>query len=280
MACYPLDKLRIKYHDKRAKPYVLVYQQGRVGSTSVYESLCESNISLPIFHVHTFCPTTSLETISKCKAERRRVARYQHMGLLIGRSLEHRRATARPEPAAYIVNIVRDPIAVMLSLWFMKPKNSLKVNWNASESEIIDACMSQFIEMLDRDDPTRWAICNWHDHVFLPETGIDVYKNPFDHEKGYTIIKSQGYKVVLFRLEDVKHTFQHGISDLLGIDSSRVVFHHRNLHRDHQHAGVFEKVKKSIRISPEVCDKVYDTNMVRHFYSDQLIEKMRTRWTG
>ena len=47
-----LDKLTIKYHSYITKQFTVIFSMGRVGSTSVYESLTSHDLKGPLFKVH------------------------------------------------------------------------------------------------------------------------------------------------------------------------------------------------------------------------------------
>jgi hypothetical protein len=267
----------IRWKSSADVPFVLVYQQGRVASTSVYESLCSLELGLPIFHVHTLSRARAEARIERARREGRRVDRNLVVGSALSRELEKHQADPGRAPWK-VVTIFRDPIAVMMSIHFMHPE-ILEASTGAGEIER-DAMLEHFQRIFENDDPAGWELSRWYEDVFAEETGVDVFAHPFDRDRGYSIVREQGLEVLLLRFESLRQCFSEAVAEWLDVSPSRVSLPHANVHREKSLDGLHDFAKKNLALSRAACERVYSTRFVRHFYSDAAIEALVDRWTG
>lgn len=116
-------------------PLVLVYQQGRVASTSVYASLLAANLDMPVYHVHTLSSARATEWIERAKQSGRRINRNFVLGKMLGEVISGLGEGPYPDPWK-IICIFREPISVMLSLHFLNPRENLRNYWKNTERKI------------------------------------------------------------------------------------------------------------------------------------------------
>jgi hypothetical protein len=266
----------IRWKSASGVPFVLVYQQGRVASTSVYEGLCALDLGLPVFHVHTLSRARAEERIEQARREGRRVDRNLIVGRALSRELE--RHQADPDRAPWkVVSIFRDPIGVMMSIHFMHP-TILRASTGHGGLDG-DAALDHFRRIFENDDPAGWELSRWYDDVFAEETGVDVFAHPFDRDRGYSVIRAQGLDVLLIRFESLRECFSQAIGEWLEVSPSRVTLPHANIHREKSLDGLHDFAKKNLSLSREACERVYSTRFVRHFYSEAAIDALVEQWT-
>jgi predicted secreted protein len=88
----------------------------------------------------------------------------------------------------------------MMSLYFMNAKATFKEALNEEgivESSLVMDHLGTFFE---NDDPNGWKVVNWFDKTFHPEVGINVYDYEFNYDKGYVVIESEEYQIILLKL--------------------------------------------------------------------------------
>ena len=53
-----------------------------------------------------------------------------------------------------------------------------------------------------------------------------------------------------------------------------------HIHKIDDYKNIQKYVTENLKIDRETCEKVYSTKFIRHFYSDELIEKMVKKWSN
>lgn len=276
-----VDWSRIVWHSMRSSPFVLVYQQGRVGSTTVFESLRRIGLKTPIYHVHTLSPSRAQRLIQDNHRQGKRVPRYLIVGRLLGVQLQrHLRNVEQglPKKPWNVVSVFRDPISILISLHFLHPEASFGSIIENGANLNPDKATQQVRATLENDDPNGWAICRWYEEVFERELGVDIFQHPFDAEKGYGVFQSRGLRILLLRLEDLTERFAPAISEWLEVPEDSIRLVHSNPHRGARYSDVHRYVTENLRLSREACKRIYSTRVVQHFYTADLIAELTDKW--
>jgi len=266
-----IDKALINKVTLSNKPFIIIYQQGRVASTSIYESLYDSNLTFPIYHIHTISAVSAQKQITAAKLSNRKVFRHLYVGKMLSNALIKHKTRNDTVPWK-VISIVRDPLAIMVSLHFLNAKKDSNI-FSSNESTL-----KHFELLFSTNDPSKWAICTWFDDVFYDELGIDVYQHPFNTETGYTIIKEGKLDILLLRFDELSQAFKNGCSELFEVDKERFNLKHANVHKNTQYDERLSYVKKHLKIPREFCNKIYATKLAKHFYSPNQIEELTAKW--
>ncbi|ADH86465.1 Protein of unknown function NKWYS [Desulfurivibrio alkaliphilus AHT 2] len=272
------DCRKINKAVRQGTPLVLIYQYGRVASTSVYASVLAANLDMPVYHVHTLSSARAVEWIDRARRNGRRIDRNFVLGKLLGEVISKIGDGSYPKPWK-IISIFREPISVFVSLHFLNPKGQfvevLEKYCEGNKSPVID----YFQTLFDRDDPSGWLLSNWYDEVFGEETGVNVYDHRFDVDQGYQIIKDDRFEILLLRFEDLSNGFKQGAAQLFGLGEDRFNLIHSHLHKNDKYHEIHEYVKNNLKLSRETCNKIYSTKFIKHFYSDDLIDRLTAKWS-
>lgn len=272
---YPFDIMKVRIDRLNRKKMVLVYQQGRVASTSIHESLSELNENLSIYHVHTVSEEKADAMIKRAKRNGQRVNRYLLIGKLISRELERKK-----QKKWNVISVVRDPISMMISILFMDPELNFKDIIDKDE-EVESKITEKIQKILETDDSEKWDICSWFDRVFNNELNIDIFNSDFDKEKGYIIYKERNINTLILRFEDMNSIFGDAVNKWLGINSDqKVELKYHNIYKSNDFSAVQDYVKKNLIVSEQACRRIYSTKMVQSFYSDEIISDLISKWTG
>lgn len=273
------DSRKINKAVRHGIPLVLIYQYGRVASTSVYASVLAANLDMPVYHVHTLSLARATKWIEKAKQNGRRIDRNFVLGRTLGEVISGFGEGPYPNPWK-IICIFREPISVMLSLHFLNPKGTfaqvLEKHGEKDRNQVVD----YFQTLFDRDDPSGWLLSRWFDDVFQEETGINVYEHRFDVDQGYQIIKDDRFEVLLLRFEDLSKGFKQGAAEFFGLEADRFNLIHSHIHKNDKYNEIHEYVKNNLKLSVETLRKIYSTDFVRHFYSHELIERLTEKWSS
>lgn len=273
-----IDKALIYYSSIKGTPFVLIYQQGRVASTSVYESIKSLNLPYPIYHVHTISYKYAQQEIDRLKKKGGKIYRHFFVGQYLYKALHRHNSRSDPLPWK-IICIFRDPIEIMISLHFLNldnnPNNKFSVNGVLDKKKTL----AFFENLFENNDPSKWAICNWFDDVFFNELGIDVFSYPFDKTQGYSIIPANKLDVLLIRFENLDQAYKQGTAKLLGLSVDDVNLQYANIHTNKDTHELHKYIKKNLKLSKNACEKVYSTKFMKHFYSAELIGQLTSKWT-
>lgn len=109
----------------------------------------------------------------------------------------------------------------------------------------------------------------------LKEHFFDILAHPFDQEKGYTIIKEGNTEVFIYQLEKLNNIVPE-LSDWVGVPFDKI--EKGNVGEDKWIGDTYKQAQKEIQITQEYFDKCFDEPYVKHFYSEEDIEKFKARW--
>lgn len=248
---------------------ILVYQMGKVGSTTVYSSLNKQLLFTPVFHVHSLCDDT-LKKYAKA---------YQAVGEIPGqiKYLRHgdflRKKLDRSVAIKWkIITMVREPIIRDISIFFQQRDRNFPHGVDASE--IIDILQKHFASFQESTD----YACNWFDREIKSNFNIDIYDFSFDKQKGYHIIKEKDKEILIIRLEDLNNCFQLALREFLVLDKP-IELLSKNIAKDKQYKNQYLEVVNKIKIPKSICELIYSSKYVKHFYSDATIDDFINRWT-
>jgi hypothetical protein len=174
-----LRYMRFRKSDDRERTPLIIYQMGKVGSTTLLQSLQNTSLDMDVLHVHVLLP----EWITKVRDQ------YRYTDILASIYLRERLDNEFDRHQWKVISLVRDPIARNISSFFQAlPVNFPKLQKRYLQEGIelkdrVNELIEVFLERFDEHEtPVRWF-----DVHMQPVFGLDVYKNGFTHSKGYQI---------------------------------------------------------------------------------------------
>ncbi|HXV42375.1 MAG TPA: putative capsular polysaccharide synthesis family protein, partial [Anaerolineae bacterium] len=270
-----------------AQPPLLIYQMGKVGSSTVYKSLQALKLDMPIYHPHFLTP----ELIETYEAKRKQYFGTERMGDLkhiwqceylskqIKKGLNGKKWK--------VVTLVRDPIARNVSAFFetlevkllngsdqykIKADSKSVYSFEIITSVVNVAELSQlFVEKFDHDTPLVFF-----DREVKVMLDIDVFLGEFPKSKGYKIYHGKYVDVLLIKLENLNDCAPRAFKEFLDIDGFTLV--NTNIGSEKNYAPIYQKLKNSITLPDVYIDEMYKSKYARHFYSEAEIEKFKTKW--
>lgn len=255
-------KLRLR---TRLSNPVLIYQMGKVASTSIYASLKEST-DFDVFHAHRLNP----ENIAKVKEEhlqRGDVPPDDTRGLyLYNRLIKPRRKSTR------IITLVREPVGRNISAFFQNLESFERMK-DAHSALEIEELVRDFIHKYNHDVPLTWF-----DEELRATTGIDVYQHPFPHQKGCQRIDDPPFRVLVMRHDLADEVKGSRIAEFLGLDSFHIT--RVNVSSSKEYAETYRAFLASIQLPEDYVDRMLSSKYARHFYSPEEREALSRRWTG
>lgn len=89
-------------------------------------------------------------------------------------------------------------------------------------------------------------------------------------------MKNKNTSVLLFRIENLNSRFDKEFKEFLGKDLT--IKSIQNNGEQKEYSGVYSKFKRAIEIPDWYLDQMYNSDYVRHIYTDQQIASFRSRW--
>lgn len=234
--CSPIRNIKKITTDGKT---VLVFQPGKVGSTTVYRSLEKMQINA--IHLHTFSDFLS----------------------------EYKRFIQECLNSIKIITLVREPIGRDISDFIQYFKWDYlmvdRMHLQKMDSNIEDRLIDSLRNQCNVGDGLEF---DWFHTELESLTGIDVFQYPFDKEMGYVQISKGKYQVLVLTLEKLNENRQI-IADFCEIDD--FVLENENEAKNKRYKYLYANLMEKIKIPQDIIDKYYyDNKSMDYFYSDDM----------
>lgn len=245
----------------RAPETIFIYQMGKVGSTTLENSLPNA------IHVHAFYSKNNT-----CPVRMKGLAKFgfkyfiyrteqELVDYLLRRAFKKRKNTK-------IITLVRQPIRRNISMFF----HDLDAYLFAAHTNCMNTRSAPLITRYQKTDMLfdvfgcefdhNYAL-NWFDREFLPMTGVDVYKHSFDTEKGYALITECQIEVLCLRTDKLSENV-NVLSDYLG---NQVEILSANKANDKWYGELYQQFVQTYTPSVALELKLKESKFVKHFFS-------------
>lgn len=237
---------------------VLIYQMGKVGSSTVCKTFDDKEI--PNLHVH-FVSRDKWSSAAKLYMENgKSLPPHFHTGRLL------RPWSNWTERRVKVVTLVRDPIAREVSKEFEM----------SSLLEVPTDDVNESLQVL-RNRLTSPGALNfpytWFENEILPTFGVDVFEHPFNRKEGFGRITRKNVDILILTLERLDDLVPTVLSDFVG--------QALQLKKDRVRTDkVYTAVKQRLNLEERTVRRLYDCEWMRHFYTDRDIEQFVERWSG
>lgn len=249
---------------------ILVFQMGKVGSTSVYASLKRLELDVPLYHLHFLNNLDDME-----ETVRRFPARAARSLELIATARKIRQEMARqPRKKWNIITLVREPIPRLVSVFFESIDDyipNMKECYAAGELGL-DAMISYFVNEFRES----WVL-NWFDTQVRDLFGLDVFETPFDKGRGYQIYEQSNIRLLLMRLHDLNRVAPQAMHEFLGISNFQLVT--RNVGEAKATGSLYRDFVNGLRLPPTMVHEWHSTRYAKHFYTPEELAASVARWT-
>jgi hypothetical protein len=249
---------------------ILVYQPGKVGSSSICHSLFASGISSTHVHMLTerfifdlipeisWIPTPEeLATIQRC-------SQYCSAGIKSANTLK-------------IISLVRDPLGRDYSQFVYHLGELVNSGYPAPSASLLELCVDGLRRRATQNGKCpRGYQFEWFEYELKEVFGIDVYASPFDKEQGYSIIRQGNVEVLLIKLERL-NDLASVIADFCGANNLSLVT--SNQARSKSYSGIYASLRESVQIPGDLISLYYNGNpYVDHFYGKTEKDNFLTTW--
>jgi hypothetical protein len=165
---------------------------------------------------------------------------------------------------------VRDPVARAASSLFQ-----IGGGWEAEPDD--DAAVAILTQsLIDLFDAGRGRL-DWFESQLRPVTGVDVFEEPFDPSAGWTIVDRGRFRVLVIRFEDMPRVAGTALAALFGLPSP-LELTHSNDGQAKGYAARYDLFKRTAKLPTRVLDVAYGSQLARHFYAQEELDRFRARW--
>ncbi|WP_459415918.1 putative capsular polysaccharide synthesis family protein [Flagellimonas marinaquae] len=220
---------------------VLVYQMGKVGSSSVHQSIGAVYPGY-CFQIHRFSN------------------HHRYIG-------EVYRQYYKNKIPLKIISMVREPIERNVSGFFQTFKKTTGTEFQKDKVDMEDL-MASFLEKFNHQLPLKWFDKNIYKHF-----NIDVFNREFP-ERGYDIFVRGNIELLLFKHDLPDAQKEQLISEFLDLEDFSII--RTNISSQKEYASTYQKFKQ-IPLPHSYIDEMLDSRYARHFYGNEL-KGLKDKW--
>jgi hypothetical protein len=255
--------------------FVMIYQMPKIGSQTIEATLRQCSFPHPVQRFHNLSPQitrTIKHGLSSAEATEawKREARAQLEATRSIRSCIRRRKLLRlcgfGVPKLEIITGVRELIGLMLASIF----ENYRYFAPQFESLTITKCREALLH-----PKTFKTIRDWFDLELKSCVGLDVYETGFPQALGYSIFETRLARVLVYRFENFE-ALPGVLSTFLGWDIQE--WESTNLSGSKDYAEQYRFVKKHLHLPADFVSGLYETRLMRHFYSAEERRHWHARW--
>lgn len=266
------------YSKLRGKEPLVVYQMGKVGSSTVVASLKSISSKWTVYHIHTLTREgiEGREKIYRKMVENSSTTYFPRAKHLLASRYLHRSLTKGLNGKKWkIVTLVRDPIARQMSEFFQTidywlPDFNQKYQANTVN---IETAVNTFLDKRQHNQSS-----DWFETDLKPSLGIDVFGSDFPKSKGYKIYSGQQVELLVLKLETLNKCATDAFAEFLKIDNFHLI--NTNVGSEKMYAAAYKKFRTLIDLPETYINNVYTSRYMRHFYDEAEIEKFKSKWSS
>jgi hypothetical protein len=264
---------------------LLVYQMGKVGSSTIVRSLNALGIDRPIYHPHFL----TRERIAQTEADRRQflgTERYAYLKrpwlyAFLVKQLDKGLRGGKWK----VVSLTREPVSRNLSVFFENleiksvddgrryeiSSHYYRIAPTIIELNRLNVLSALFFEKVNHDSPDQFF-----EKEIKGVLGVDVFDRAFPTSQGYCIYEGAVADILVLRLEDLNRVAGQAFFEFMGIADFELL--NTNVGSEKHYAALYNAFKAYVHLPEAYLNRMYRSRYVRHFYADAQIEAFRQKW--
>ena len=224
-------------------PGFLLFQPGKVGSSTVYYTLKKAGV--PVIHFHSFDADIYLEQL-ECYLK-------------------------QADQQIRMITLVRDPVARDISM-YMQRFTELYLDKNTVDADILQGIYKYLKQSLTQKCSEEFQ---WFDKI-KKITGIDIFQYPFDKENGWGIVRQGKWEILILKVEKLNQNLKI-LEKFTRTELKRFV--KDNIGEQKNYKYLYAAVKEKLGLSADVLDQYYECNeRFDHFYTEQEKNLFKRRY--
>ena len=273
---YHRTRLWLQGYNQPSK--LLIYQMGKVASTSIFQALQAKIYNQPIYHIHYL----SLDKLSRqLQTERKNFPKNRYiLNEVVEADYIRQQLNNHPEQIQQwkIITLVRDPIGRRVSAFFQATEIPKLSATQQDDSEFIDDLVQSLVERFlsswlnNASDPYYWF-----DSELKSSFGFDIFAHHFDQSLGYQIYRPiNGPEILCIQLEKLNNCASEAFENFLGIRD--LSLSKANVGSEKRYAVLYKKFKAALKLPRDFVEAMYNSAHVTHFYRPEEIAQFQQRW--
>jgi hypothetical protein len=255
--------LRRSFRRYRDEDTILIYQMGKVGSTSLAKALGDRAIQ-----IHNFYPRN--EPCSRRPLYRSGLHKkplqwaFYHV---IRRAIRRRRTLK-------IITLVRDPIGRNVSMYFHDLHYWLAYYFSEVRPDRVGrADMNTLIDCFRETFDHTYPL-DWFDKELKRLTGIDVYEHAFDRATGCTKIDRDGVSLLVIQTEKLRECW-HAVEEFCG---RKLELREDNRSARKWYGTLYASFLDTYSLNADELERIYSSRYATFFFSEETRDELRSRW--
>jgi hypothetical protein len=235
---------------------IILYQMGKVGSSTLKESL--KSVKIKSMHVHRFYFNNKERKLS-----------YRDKLQKIKQNIVFDKLLLNKKEKVKIFTFYRDPLQRNISSFFQ----NLEYYFNSEELKELNYNIleKKFIKSTQIHNTPN----NWFDIEFKRKTGINIYDYPLNKDKGYTIISARNIEVFVCCTNKINQ-LEKEIKVFL--NSEKFKLKSTNVGNQKWYKDLYKEFKLKYIPSVEMIENLYSSKVISHFYTEEEVIKMKAYW--
>lgn len=248
----------------RGREPVIVFQMGKVGSTSVASSFPTAGHPLSVQTHHLHRPRiAAAKQWSRDRGFPVR-AHYFHADAVA------RRVVDKGRPFK-LITLVREPVGRSVSNFFHNFERFVGMPLAASHHSARELTEILLTHEKQLDEG------RWFQREFEPALGVDVYEHPFPHSEGVQVLPSGRGEILVLRLETPDAVKERAIAAFLG--EADFALASANVGDAKEYGAAYQRFRSNAVLPGDFLERKLSTVYATHFYSDDEREEIRRRWS-
>jgi hypothetical protein len=253
---------------------IIIYQMGKVGSSSVERILKGANLDRPVYHVH-FLSHRGIANAEKYFLSLNNSGTPHHIKL----SKILRKKICKSKDFRWkVITLVREPVARDVSDCFQ--------NLESYHPHLIDrkgtAKKAKIIQLLENHfrayDANKDYTANWFDNELRSTFELDVYKYPFNFQDGFSLITANNIDLLVLRLENLDSTFNRAFNRFLDSNISFNMYR-SNVGQNKRYSATYRYLLENLTLPYKICEKIYSSKYASHFYTQIERNNFISQWS-
>ncbi|HLR38619.1 MAG TPA: putative capsular polysaccharide synthesis family protein [Chitinophagaceae bacterium] len=271
--------------------FVLVYTMGKVGSTSISNSLKSQLKGYSVYNVHWLNKSNlraDQQFHKKLYHEHKNNGKESNVlpdYIIRGFYVSDLISNSNPNSDKHkVITLVRDPVAREVSSFFQNSERFFGINFEGIDKSNQEATLERLIDVFLNDFISRNGIdfldadpLTWFDEEIEKVFNVNVYDSQFPKGKGYMLFKNDGVDVLLIRLEDLNRCFSEASAQLLGKEQK--IIKSKNTAGKKNYSSIYAAFKNRLELPEWYLDKMYESKYAKHFYTPNERLGFREKWT-
>lgn len=254
---------------------IIIYQMGKVGSSTIKHSLTNLGLPVPIYQVH-FLSWKDILGVEDYVREMPSTTMWRQSHVIVSRHLRTFIDNTKGWLRWRIISLVRDPIARNVSAMFENLDFGLASMLPDNEDESVEMVRNYILDYFHNYSDTSDYMSTCFSQGMKEVFNFDVYSIPFNKQSGYSIYRTPDADIMILKTEDLSQCCSAAFNDFMGIPGFTLA--NKNMASQKHYSDLYNAVLKSLAIPEYDLAKVYSSRCSKHFYTDEEIAEFKAKW--